>query len=150
MVALAKVAARRGGRYISHVRSEDRNFWEAIEEILTIGREARLPVQVSHIKLAMRSLWGQARRLLRSSTRRAREGIDVTADIYPYLYWQSTLTVLFPERDFENRAAAEFVLERDLAARGPASRPLRARARLRRQDRRRDRAPARRPIRRRR
>ena len=60
----------RGGRYISHVRSEDRDFWAAIDEILAIGREAKLPVQISHIKLAMRSLWGEAPRCSRCSTRR--------------------------------------------------------------------------------
>ena len=54
---LARVAAAAGGRYISHIRSEDRYFWDAIDEIVTIGREAKLPVQVSHIKLAMHSLW---------------------------------------------------------------------------------------------
>ena len=110
VIDLARVAAAAGGRYISHVRSEDRHFWEAIDEIVTIGREAKLPVQVSHAKLAMRSLWGQADRLLRTLDEARARGIDVTADVYPYLYWQSTLTVLFPERDFDNRAAAEFAL----------------------------------------
>ena len=76
-----------GGRYISHVRSEDREFWEAIDEILTIGREARLPVQISHVKLAMRALWGEAPRLLALLDEARQHGIDVTADIYPYLYW---------------------------------------------------------------
>jgi N-acyl-D-amino-acid deacylase len=107
---LARVAAAAGGRYISHIRSEDRNFWDAIDEIVTIGREAKLPVQVSHIKLAMHSLWGQADRLLKTLNDARAAGVDITADIYPYLYWQSTLTVLFPERDFENRKTAEFVL----------------------------------------
>src|SRR6185436_19187185 len=93
VLALAKVAGRHGGRYISHVRSEDRHFWEAIDEIVTIGREAKIPVQVSHIKLAMRSLWGQTDRLLRTFEEARAAGVDVTADIYPYLYWQSTLTV---------------------------------------------------------
>ena len=107
---LARVAAAAGGRYISHIRSEDRDFWDAIDEIVTIGREAKLPVQVSHIKLAMHSLWGQAGRLLKTLNDTRAAGVDITADIYPYLYWQSTLTVLFPERDFENRKTAEFVL----------------------------------------
>ena len=107
---LARVAAAAGGRYISHIRSEDRTFWDAIDEIVTIGREARVPVQVSHIKLAMHSLWGQADRLLRTLNDARASGVDITADIYPYLYWQSTLTVLFPERDFGNRRTAEFVL----------------------------------------
>jgi N-acyl-D-amino-acid deacylase len=110
VIELARVAAAAGGRYISHVRSEDRHFWEAIDEIVTIGREAKLPVQVSHLKLAMHSLWGQTDRLLRTLDEARARGIDVTADVYPYLYWQSTLTVLFPERDFENRAAAEFAV----------------------------------------
>jgi N-acyl-D-amino-acid deacylase len=110
VVELARVAAAAGGRYISHVRSEDRDFWDAIDEIIAIGREAKLPVQVSHIKLAMHSLWGQADRLLRTLDEARAAGIDVTADIYPYLYWQSTLTVLFPKRDFENRQEAELVL----------------------------------------
>jgi N-acyl-D-amino-acid deacylase len=107
---LARAAAAAGGRYISHVRSEDRTFWDAIDEIITIGREAKLPVQVSHVKLAMHSLWGQADRLLRLLNEARAAGVDITADIYPYLYWQSTLTVLFPERDFENRQTAELVL----------------------------------------
>jgi len=110
LVALARVAAAAGGRYISHVRSEDRRFWEAIEELLEIGREARIPVQISHMKLAMTSLWGEAPRLLALLDRARTEGIEVSADVYPYTYWQSTLQVLFPGRDFEDRAEAELVL----------------------------------------
>lgn len=110
LVELAKVAAAAGGRYISHVRSEDRDFWAAIEEILAIGREAQLPVQISHIKLAMRSLWGEAPRLLALLDDARKNGVDVTADIYPYLYWHAGLTVLFPERNFESLEAAEFAL----------------------------------------
>ncbi len=110
LVELARVAAAAGGRYISHVRSEDRDFWAAIDEIVAIGREAKLPVQISHIKLAMRSLWGEAPRLLALLDAARRSGVDVTADIYPYLYWHSSLTVLFPERNFESLEAAEFAL----------------------------------------
>ena len=110
LVALARDAAAVGGRYISHVRSEDRDFWKAIDEIITIGRDAQLPVQVSHVKLGMRSLWGEADSLLHVLDRARAAGVNVTADIYPYAYWQSTLTVLFPSRDFENRASAEFAL----------------------------------------
>jgi N-acyl-D-amino-acid deacylase len=110
VVDLARVAARAGGRYISHIRSEDRRFWEAIDEIVAIGREAKIPVQVSHLKLAMRSLWGQTDRLLRTFEQARASGVDVTADVYPYLYWQSSLTVLFPERNFDDRATAELVL----------------------------------------
>lgn len=118
VIALAKVAAELGGRYMSHVRSEDRDFWKAIDEAITIGREARIPVQVSHIKLAMRGLWGQADRLLKTLDAARASGVNVTADIYPYTYWQSGMTVLFPNRDFDNREAAEFALREVTSAEG--------------------------------
>jgi N-acyl-D-amino-acid deacylase len=111
VLALAHEAASGGGRYISHIRSEDRHFWEALEELLEIGRQTRMPVQVSHLKLAMKSLWGSAGELLRLLEDARGEGIDVTADVYPYTFWQSTMTVLFPERDFDNRESAAFALE---------------------------------------
>src|SRR5262249_45145005 len=109
-IALAREAASFGGRYISHVGSEDRRFWEAIEEIVRIGREAAIPVQISHVKLAMRANFGQAERLVEILDAAREAGVDVTADLYPYAYWESTLTVLFPDRDFESREAAEFAL----------------------------------------
>lgn len=112
---LAAAVGAEGGRYISHIRSEDRAFWDAIEEIIAIGREARLPVQISHLKLAMRSLWGRSDSLIGLLNAARREGIDITADIYPYTYWQSTLTVMFPDRNFKDRKAAEFAL-REVAA----------------------------------
>lgn len=111
VVELAKAAAGSGGRYISHIRSEDRAFWSAIDEIIDIGRQARLPVQVSHTKLAMKSLWGHADSLIALLDAARARGIDVTADVYPYRYWQSGLTVLFPERNFTDRKAAEFALD---------------------------------------
>ena len=110
VVALARIAAAQRGRYISHIRSEDRAFWAAIDEIVDIGRVARLPVQISHVKLAMKSLWGRADSLVAVLDRARSSGVDITADIYPYRYWQSGLTVLFPDRNFDDRAAAEFAL----------------------------------------
>lgn len=110
VLELAKVAAAVGGRYISHIRSEDRDFWDAIDEILTIGREARLPVQISHTKLAMSPLWGHADSLVKLLDAARAEGVQVTADIYPYAYWHSTLTVLFPKRDYADRHEAEIAV----------------------------------------
>ena len=111
IVALARVAAARGGRYMSHIRSEDRRFWEAVDEIVAIGRDAGVPVQISHLKLAMRSLHGQADRLIATLDRARAQGIDVTADIYPYTAWESALTILFPDRNFADRQAARFAVE---------------------------------------
>jgi N-acyl-D-amino-acid deacylase len=110
VIALAKVAAGQGGRYISHVRSEDRWLVEAIDEIIEIGRAANIPVQVSHIKLAMASLWGRAPEILAKLDAARSEGIDISADIYPYEYWQSGMMVLLPNRDITDRAEVEFAL----------------------------------------
>ncbi len=110
LVSLAREAAAAGGRYISHVRSEDRRFEEALAEIVRIGREAALPVQISHFKLARRGLWGQAPQILAMLEEARASGVEVTADIYPYEHWQSTLTVLFPERDFTDREEATYAL----------------------------------------
>lgn len=108
VLALARVAAEAGTRYISHVRSEDRWFEDAIDEIILIGRETGMPVQVSHIKLAMKRLWGTADALIRKLDAARAGGVDITADIYPYEYWQSTMMVLLPERDFtDTQAIAE-------------------------------------------
>ena len=110
VLAIAKDVGAMGGRYISHMRSEDRDFWQALDELLTIGRVARMPVQVSHMKLAMRALWGQGPRLIATLDSARRAGVDVTADIYPWTMWQSTLTVLYPKRNFTDRAETDFIL----------------------------------------
>ena len=110
VLTLARAIAPLGGRYISHIRSEDRDFWPAIDELLIIGRDAKIPVQVSHMKLAMRALWGQGDRLIAKLDSARRAGIDVTADVYPWTMWQSTLTVLYPKRNFDDRAETDFIL----------------------------------------
>ena len=111
VLALAQLAADAGGRYISHVRSEDRWFEQAIDEIILIGRETGMPVQVSHIKLAMQRLLGSAPDLIAKLDAARAEGINITADIYPYEYWQSTIMVLLPDRDPSNRESIAEALE---------------------------------------
>jgi N-acyl-D-amino-acid deacylase len=110
VIALAQVAADAGGRYISHVRSEDRWLEDSIDEIITIGRETGMPVQISHFKLAMTSLWGRAGEFIEKLDAARADGVQISADIYPYEYWQSTMMVLLPERDYTDRAAIEEVL----------------------------------------
>lgn len=114
VVALARVAADAGGRYISHIRSEDVTLEEAVEEIIHIGALTRMPVQLTHIKIGMASKWGKAAEILgRLDSARAR-GIDISADIYPYDFWNSTLRVLFPKRDYDNLESAEFAVRETL------------------------------------
>ena len=111
VLALAKVAGDAGGRYISHVRSEDRWFWDAIDEVIAIGRANKMPVQISHIKLGMLDLWGQAAKAIGVLDAARADGVQLTADIYPYTYWQSNLGVFFPKRNFADATEAKFVLE---------------------------------------
>jgi len=118
VIVLARVAAENGGRYISHVRSEDRWFIEAIDEIIEIGRAADIPVQVSHIKLAMTSLWGRTAEIIEKLDGARSAGIDISADIYPYTYWQSDMMVLLPERDITDRAEVAFALNEIAPAEG--------------------------------
>ncbi len=108
VLQLAKTAAEYDGKYISHLRSEDIYLDEAIDEIITIGREAHIPVQVSHIKIALRDDWGTANQILAKLEAARAEGINITADVYPYEYWHSTIRVLFPNKDFTSLEAATF------------------------------------------
>lgn len=110
VVELAKTLVPYKGRYISHMRSEDRYFWKALQEIINIGKQTGVPVQISHAKLAMKSLWGQSEKMIKLLDSARAQGIEITADIYPYPYWQSTMTVLFPARDFNDRKSAAFAL----------------------------------------
>ncbi|MBL0743131.1 serine hydrolase [Chryseolinea lacunae] len=111
VIELAKVVASKGGRYISHIRSEDIHIEEAVKEIVDIGRQAKLPVQISHIKIALRSAWGTSPSILNRLQKARMEGINITADVYPYAMWMSTPRVLFPNKDFNNEKSAVFATE---------------------------------------
>ncbi|MCP1385270.1 serine hydrolase [Runella salmonicolor] len=110
VLTLAKVAAESGGRYMSHIRSEDINLDEAVDEIIEIGKQTKMPVQISHIKIAKRDQWGNASALLTKLQKARAQGVNITADCYPYDFWNSTLRVLFPNRDYTNSASAEFAV----------------------------------------
>ena len=110
VITLANIAAKAGGRYISHMRSEDRWLEDAVDETILIGRETGMPVQISHFKLAMTPLWGKAPEIIDKLNAAREDGVNITADIYPYEYWQSTMMVLLPDRDYTDRAAVEEVL----------------------------------------
>ena len=111
VITLAKVAAKYGGKYKSHIRSEDRYFWDAIREIIEIAEKADISVNIDHLKLAAISLWGMDNDLLSILNNAREKGIDVTADIYPYTAWQSTITVLYPDKNFDDPDEAKYILE---------------------------------------
>ena len=77
-----------------------------------------MPVQISHMKLAMKRLWGSAEDVIRKLNRARNEGINITADIYPYEYWQSTIMVLLPDRDPTNRETIAELLDQIAPAEG--------------------------------
>lgn len=111
VIELAKVAAEHKGSYISHIRSEDVYQDEAIDEIIDIGRQAELPVQITHIKIAQRSRWGSSAALLSQLQQARQQGIEISADVYPYTMWSSTPRVLFPKKDFSSLSSAKFAAE---------------------------------------
>ncbi|HEX3183850.1 MAG TPA: D-aminoacylase [Pyrinomonadaceae bacterium] len=96
IIALARVARAFGGIYISHIRDEADQTFAALEEAIRIGREARIPVQISHIKLGSVAVWGKAAEAVALINRARSRGQDVTADCYPYDAWSSTIRVLVP------------------------------------------------------
>jgi N-acyl-D-amino-acid deacylase len=96
VVSLARVAGSYGGIYISHIRDEADKTFEALAEAIQIGREGKLPVQISHIKLGSVRVWGQAAEAVALIERARKAGQDVTADCYPYEAWSSTIRVLIP------------------------------------------------------
>ncbi len=96
LIALASVAGRHRGIYISHIRDEADRTLEAIAEAIRIGKEARLPAQISHIKVGTVGVWGRAPQVVALIKKAQAQGQDVTADCYPYDAWNSTIRVLIP------------------------------------------------------
>src|SRR5262249_12220621 len=84
IISLAKVAARYGGFYASHIRNEGTGVLAALDEALTIGREAKLPVHISHMKASGRKAWGLAADEIALVEQARAKGQVISADQYPY------------------------------------------------------------------
>lgn len=104
LIGCAKAASSLGGIYISHVRDEGNDALKSFSELIRIAEEGRMPAQISHIKLDTQPVWGKAGEALQLMAAARQRGVDVSGDVYPYLYWQSTIMVLIPSRDWDNRA----------------------------------------------
>ncbi len=102
VIALAKVASRYKGIYVSHVRDESDNAFESFREVIRIGEEAHLPVHISHIKLGSAGVWGKAPEAVRLIEAARARGVDITADCYPYDAWSSTITVLVLNKRYDD------------------------------------------------
>ena len=110
LVEVSKVVARHGGTYITHLRSESVGIFEALEEALTIGREAEVPVEVYHLKAAGPESWWRMPGVIARIERARAAGLDVTADMYPYSGSGTGLTAILP-----TWTAADGALYRNLA-----------------------------------
>jgi N-acyl-D-amino-acid deacylase len=116
-VALAKVAAKYGGVYISHVRGESFRVKEAIGEAIEIGEKARIPVVVYHLKIGAKANWGHMADIRALVERAQARGIDVTACQYPYMAGGTGLQATLP--GWAQEGGREKMLER---LRDPAQR----------------------------
>jgi len=96
VIELARVAARHGGIYASHIRDEGAGSLEAVAEVIRIAREAGLPAQISHHKLMGQPQWGWSARTLAMVDSARAAGLDVTIDQYPYTATSTGTDVLLP------------------------------------------------------
>lgn len=97
IIALARVASEHGGIYASHMRAETVKIFDAIEELCQIAREARIPAEVSHLKLSSPAAWGKAADVLAVLDRARAEGLKITHDAYAYTASSTGLAQLIPD-----------------------------------------------------
>lgn len=96
VIGLAKAAARYNGIYASHIRNEESKVQEAIEEAINIGRQANIPVQISHFKVGGKANWGKSKLTVAMIEQARKEGWEVTIDQYPYTASSTNLGVRLP------------------------------------------------------
>jgi N-acyl-D-amino-acid deacylase len=96
LIELAKTASQYGGIYATHMRSEGRSEVPAIEEALRIGREAHLPVEIFHLKVAGKPRWGSMPKIVAMIQSARDAGQDVSADMYPYVAGGTALASSLP------------------------------------------------------
>jgi len=107
VVEMARAAGESGGMYISHIRDEADLAMDAVKEAIAIGERGKLPVQITHIKLGTQGVWGKANEVVALVEAAKKRGVDVTADAYPYLAWQSTPRVLIPNKKYDDPASVK-------------------------------------------
>jgi N-acyl-D-aspartate/D-glutamate deacylase len=96
LVAMCEVASEYGGIYSTHIRTEGKGVFEAVAEALEIGRRARIPVDIIHLKIAEHKLWGQMPELAASIAQARAQGHEVQANVYPYRAGQNNLSSIIP------------------------------------------------------
>ncbi len=98
LIALAKIAAKKGGIYASHIRGEGDSEVDALNEAIQIGREAGIPVEIFHLKVAGKQNWGKMPQVIATIEQARASGVDVTADQYPYTGAATSLGAAIPPK----------------------------------------------------
>jgi len=96
LIALSRVAAAYGGRYISHIRNEGNQLLEAVDELITIAREAEIGAEIYHLKASGESNWAKLDEVFKRVESARAEGLDITADIYNYTAGATGLDAAMP------------------------------------------------------
>jgi len=96
LIALATEASRFGGIYATHMRNEGTGILAAIDEALRIGREARIPVEIWHLKVGGKPSWGHMPEVVAKINAARAQGLDVTADTYAYTAWFNDFSAFIP------------------------------------------------------
>ena len=96
LIALAREAAKFGGIYATHMRSEGDAIDAALDETFRIGREANIPVEIWHLKAAGKRNWGRTREIVQRIDKARTEGLDVAADTYAYPAWFNSFSAFIP------------------------------------------------------
>jgi dihydroorotase/N-acyl-D-amino-acid deacylase len=96
LIALAAEAAKRGGIYASHIRDEGDGVMAALDEAFRIGREARIPVEIWHLKAAGKANWGRMPQIVAAIEKARLSGVDVAADTYAYTAWFNSFSAIIP------------------------------------------------------
>jgi N-acyl-D-amino-acid deacylase len=96
LIALSKEAAKYGGMYTSHMRSEGNKLLEAVEELITISKEAGIPAEIFHLKAGGKNNWSKMDSVIRRVERARSEGQAITADMYTYVAGATGMTSAFP------------------------------------------------------
>ncbi|MGE0785562.1 MAG: amidohydrolase family protein [Sandaracinaceae bacterium] len=118
IVELARVVARDGGIYATHMRDEGSDVVRSVQETLRIGREAKVSVQISHHKAAGRFNWGKTKKTLALVDEARAQGVDVHSDVYPYTAGSTVLSAMFvPLWAFEGSQDAMLARLKDPATR---------------------------------
>ncbi|HUR96337.1 MAG TPA: D-aminoacylase [Gemmatimonadales bacterium] len=96
LVALAAEASKLGGVYATHLRSEGAAIDAALDEAITIGRDAQIPVEIWHLKVAGKRNWGRMPRVVAKIDSARHAGIDIAADTYAYPAWFNSMSAFIP------------------------------------------------------